>query len=154
VKRTAALLAVSLLGALATAALLSSPVTAKTGPGPPTPILPTTTTKPVTTTAAATTTTRPVTTTAKPVTTTAVRATTTGATTTSSSTVVTIPGGGAPPPSITTPPSTIPLTTHESNGHVSPVFAALGGLGLFALVAMLVGQWFLTRPSRQGGWTL
>ena len=135
--------------------VVSGAAQAKSGPTPPTtqPIL-TTSTRPVTTTAAPTTTTRPITTTTRPATTTTIgRSTTTGATTTSSSTVVTIPGGGAPPP-LPAPTSTIPLNTHESNGHVSPVFPAIGIFGAVAVLAMLGLQWYLTRSDRRGGWTL
>jgi hypothetical protein len=140
--------AVVLLGAVCWAMLASGPSQAKGKPSAPSQILTTTTRLATTTTA------KPVTTTAAPATTvkpatTAVRATTTSS---SSSTVVTIPGGGAPP-QVTAPPSTIPLTTHESNGHVSPVFPALGVAGLVAVVAMLGAQWFLTRPGRGRGWT-
>lgn len=139
-----------LLGAVCWAMLASGPSQAKGKPSVPSQILSTTTRLATTTTA------KPVTTTAAPATTvkpapstTAVRPTTT---TSTSSTVVTIPGGGAPP-QVTAPPSTIPLTTHESNGHVSPVFPALGVAGLVAVIAMLGAQWFLTRPGRGGGWT-
>jgi len=133
--------------------LASGPSDAKSRPSVPSQILATTTVAPTTTAKPATTTSAPATTAKPATTTTAVRSTTTGATTSTSSTVVTIPGGGAPP-QVTAPPSTIPLTTHESNGHVSPVFPALGIAGLVAVVAMLGVQWFLTRPDRQSGWTL
>jgi cobalamin biosynthesis Mg chelatase CobN len=152
VKRIGGTVAIVLLGAVGWAVLAPGPSDAKTSPSVPSQILGTTTVAPATTAKPATTSTPA--TTAKPATTTtAVRSTTTGATTSTSSTVVTIPGGGAPPP-VTAPPSTIPLTTHESNGHVSPVFPALGIAGLVAVVAMLGVQWFLTRPDRHSGWTL
>ena len=112
-----------------------------------------TTTKPPTTTA----TTKPATTvaattTVKPVPTTARPTTTAASTTSTSSTVVTIPGGG--PPAVTAPPSTIPIETHQSNGHVSPVFPILGAAGLVVVLAMMAVQWVLTRPGRQREWTL
>ncbi|HET6915640.1 MAG TPA: hypothetical protein VFH56_06070 [Acidimicrobiales bacterium] len=65
---------------------------------------------------------------------------------TTSTTNTTLPsiGGNLP-----VTPSTVPFTTKQQSSHVSPVFAALSGIGFFlALIIVAVRFWF-TRPPRQ-----
>lgn len=45
-------------------------------------------------------------------------------------------------------PSTLPLTTHSSSAHVSPVFAALSGAGFFVALVIMAIQWIRTRPRK------
>jgi hypothetical protein len=45
-------------------------------------------------------------------------------------------------------PSTLPLTTKSTSAHVSPVFAALSGIGFFLAICMVIVQLIRTRPRR------
>jgi cobalamin biosynthesis Mg chelatase CobN len=157
VRRASLTLSAILTAGLVVAALAPLFQAAPAEPVAPRQIFGTTTTKPATTTTKLTTTTVATTTTTRPATTTTRPATTTSSSTTStSSTVVTIPGG-APPPAVTAPPSTIPLETHASNGHVNAFFPALSIFGIVVVLGMMGAQWFLTRPTRRpgrrGSWT-
>ena len=98
----------------------------------------TTTAAPTTTTAAPSTTTtaRPRPTTTRPLTTTTQRTTTTIAT---------------PTPEPTTTTTLTAVSNHS--GRFSPVLTWLAVLGLLSGIGLLVLQWFLTKPGRQG-WTL
>jgi cobalamin biosynthesis Mg chelatase CobN len=158
VRRASLTLSAILTAGLVLAALAPLFQAAPAEPVRPRQIFGTTTTKPATTTTRLTTTTVATTTTTRPATTTTAHPTTTSSssTTSTSSTVVTIPGG-APPPAVTAPPSTIPLETHASNGHVNAFFPALSIVGIVVVLGMMGAQWFLTRPARRpgrrGSWT-
>lgn len=97
-----------------------------------------------TTTAPPTTTTAPpaTTTTAKP------RPTTTKAPTTTEKATTTIP---TPAAVSTTTTTIVPISKHS--GHFSPVFSVLAFVGFVGGFGLLVLQWFLTKPGREG-WTL
>jgi uncharacterized membrane protein YciS (DUF1049 family) len=45
-------------------------------------------------------------------------------------------------------PSTLPLTTRSSSAHVSPVLAALSGVGFFVALVIIAVQWIRTRPRK------
>jgi hypothetical protein len=87
----------------------------------------------------------PAPTTARPRSTTSRPTTTVPATTTS----ITL----LPPPSVAPQdPTAAPIGTTQSD-HISSAFVWMSILGFLLFVALLVSQWFLTRPGRRG-WTL
>jgi hypothetical protein len=110
---------------------------------PTTTVRPTTTTLPTTTLTTAAPTTAPTSTTRPPVTAVTIPATTAAPTTSTSTTVASIPTPGPAP-------ATLPLASASQSGSIGSVFPILSGVGLAALIALLVAQWFLTRPGRQG----
>ena len=58
-----------------------------------------------------------------------------------------------PPPSVAPQdPAAAPVGTTQSD-HISSAFVWMSILGFALAVALLVSQWFLTRPGRRG-WTL
>lgn len=113
----------------------------------------------ITTTTTTTTQPRETTTTTRPpsTTTTAKRAPATTTTRRPATTTTT-----APPKTTTTIATPAPTTTSTSieveplsrhSGDISPVFTWLAVLGLLSGIGLLVLQWHLTRPGREG-WTL
>lgn len=78
-------------------------------------------------------------------------ATTRGSTTTVPATTTTI--RLLPPPSVAPQdPTAAPVGTAQSD-HISSAFVWMSILGFLLFVALLVSQWFLTRPGRRG-WTI
>lgn len=71
--------------------------------------------------------------------------TTSTSSTSTTSTSIAVPIGGRLPVT----PSTLPLATTAPNAHVSPVFAALSGAGLFLTLVIVVVQLIRTRASKQ-----
>lgn len=123
----------------------------------------TTTVARTTTSRAATTTTTAAPTTAAPTTNSATSTTQPRATTTTMApatvAVTAAPDTTTVPPPTTTvasipapapPPVTLPLGSARQSGSIGALFPILGGIGLFSLVALLVAQWFLTKPGRRG----
>jgi hypothetical protein len=72
-----------------------------------------------------------------------------GTTTTSSSTTTTSTTI-APIPAAAPTPVTLPLASEPQSANISPFFPILSGLGVFTFVALLVAQFFLTKPGRDG----
>lgn len=70
--------------------------------------------------------------------------TTLAPTTTIPTTTTTILGIGGRVPAA---PVTLPLQTKGSNGHVSPVFAWLSGIGLAIALLIIATRLFVTRPG-------
>ena len=50
---------------------------------------------------------------------------------------------------LSVPPSTLPLYTKAQNAHVSPVFAALSGVGFFLAAVIMATRFVMTRPRRR-----
>jgi hypothetical protein len=107
---------------------------------PPPPVTDPPVTDPPTTPAPAPTTTRP-------------RTSTTRGTTTTSGPATTTTIRLLPPPSVAPQdPAAAPVGTTQSD-HISSAFVWMSILGFLFFAAILVSQWFLTRPGRRG-WTL
>jgi hypothetical protein len=109
-------------------------------------------------TSSTTSSTRPTTSTTRPATSTTAAP---GATTTTRRPATTAPPSTAPPrttstiptPATSTPTTAAPEPEPKHSGRFSPLYSWLFGLGLLSGFGLLVLQWFLTRPGRQG-WTL
>lgn len=144
--------AAATVSGLAPPALAQISTTASTA-RPTTTVIPTTTDPPPSTTPTTkptTTTTERSTTTKAPATTAAPRSTTTAKDERAPTTArPTIPGPGDDGSG---PPATFAQRGPHS-GSMSPVLTWLSALGLLGGLGMLAGQWFLTRPGRDG-WTL
>jgi cell division protein FtsN len=69
-------------------------------------------------------------------------------TTTTQQTTTTI---ATPAQAATTTSTTAPISRHS--GHFSPLFSVLAFAGVLSGMGLLVLQWFLTKPGREG-WTL
>jgi len=68
------------------------------------------------------------------------------ASSTTSTTNTTLPsiGGNLP-----VTPSTVPFTTKQQSSHVSPVFAALSGIGFFLALIIVAVRFWITRPPHE-----
>ena len=58
-------------------------------------------------------------------------------------TATTLPSIGG---SLPVTPSTVPFTTEQQSSHVSPVFAALSGAGLFVALVIVLVRFITSRP--------